>query len=1071
MAKKSPLYFSLGLLLWMVPLSGYAQNLSLKHFSASDQILPLPSQSIYTLCEDEFGYIWMSAYGAGIARYNGNEFQLFGPESGVPSLVVEILQDEKGRLWVCGRNKLVVSNVPLNSQNNDSIQFVSSLDGIDLLENFSFKNTCIDPKGRIWASDDSVLVRYSYNAAQQLEVDTLLKFATQVFPHQLSNLFAQQDGSIWGNLLPEGDLIQFDPDADHFRPLDTLETSSSGKLLSLNYEDARGGLWLNNAKEYLYLPPEKSGQQSLPGPINLGGRLTGITQLTDSLLVGAVTGIGMVTFSVHSGQVINTYGLSEGFSTLGMLDLHLDANRNLWIAHAAGLDRVSADFRAFGAYTAESQGASAPFLPEAGVNVNLTGWKGFEQKEDQPLVLAGTTKGLAILSEEGAPQWIGHEGEFLSPIVLGLATDSENRLWISSTVQGMNCLYPAGKTGDFPFKGQPTSMNIGGKKFQLGTLASGYLYFPRIISLPQKEPGLSSTESLWGVSRSQVQFLFKGKWIWFNSDNGFLVGTPNAITDDNKGTIFIGGSEGLIKTKDAVRQEQAIAIMNTAQPHDSRAGVLLAKGQYFSPIPLVWNKDSFKVVSTLLWHEGNLWAGVSGGMLVLDGESFESKAFIPLEEVDPGSVCLSPRSENIWVGSASGLFEIDSKAFKVLRRTRKADGLLSETNWGVDVLSASQDGTLFYGTTDGLMKYKPWLDQIDSADFQVYVQEISYKEDRWGKNELTLRYAALAFRDEASIMYKTRLIGYDEEWSAPSKNTSIRYTNLSAIFLPKTYRFEVQAKDYRGIWKKTHEEYEIIAKPPYWLSFWAFMLYAFFIGALVQAYTRWQVKQQLRKRALEEAKIIRQQRDEIQKQNQEKELLLKEIHHRVKNNLQTVSSLLNLQSEHIEDDSVKEAVAEGQHRVQSMALIHQKLYQRENLAAIEMKDYLGQLGEGLLESFGVDANRVQIKLEMQELELDVDSAIPIGLIVNELLTNSLKYAFPDERKGEITLSLDLTAEKILSMKLKDDGVGIDGVKNSKGTAFGSQLIRLLTRQLGGKRIELEEAGFGVLFTFTRFKAL
>jgi two-component sensor histidine kinase len=193
--------------------------------------------------------------------------------------------------------------------------------------------------------------------------------------------------------------------------------------------------------------------------------------------------------------------------------------------------------------------------------------------------------------------------------------------------------------------------------------------------------------------------------------------------------------------------------------------------------------------------------------------------------------------------------------------------------------------------------------------------------------------------------------------------------------------------------------------------------------------------------------------------NAENELLLKEIHHRVKNNLEVVSSLLALQSAQVSDQSVKDAMLEGQNRVQSIGIVHQKLYRGENLAAVEMKDYFLNLGENVLDTFGADS-RVTIECAMNELELDIDTAVPLGLIVNEILTNALKYAFPDGRKGAIKIQLEKTAPYNLRLKIADDGVGKSG--SIQGTGFGSQLVALLTQQLDGKLHEQDQDQAGTL---------
>jgi two-component sensor histidine kinase len=192
------------------------------------------------------------------------------------------------------------------------------------------------------------------------------------------------------------------------------------------------------------------------------------------------------------------------------------------------------------------------------------------------------------------------------------------------------------------------------------------------------------------------------------------------------------------------------------------------------------------------------------------------------------------------------------------------------------------------------------------------------------------------------------------------------------------------------------------------------------------------------------------------------EVLLKEIHHRVKNNLQTISSLLFLQSAHIQDIDIKKAVAAGQHRVESIALIHQKLYQRENLAAIEMKDYLTNLGQTLIDTFAKNPEKINLNVEMEELEMDVDTAVPLGLIANELINNTLKYAFPEDQSGEITIKMKESADEKVELFIADNGVGVSNAKS--GTAFGKQLIGLLAAQLNGKVESGNQNGYWTRFS-------
>ncbi len=209
--------------------------------------------------------------------------------------------------------------------------------------------------------------------------------------------------------------------------------------------------------------------------------------------------------------------------------------------------------------------------------------------------------------------------------------------------------------------------------------------------------------------------------------------------------------------------------------------------------------------------------------------------------------------------------------------------------------------------------------------------------------------------------------------------------------------------------------------------------------------------------------------------NAENELLLKEIHHRVKNNLEVVSSLLALQSAQIDDPSVQSAMLASQNRVHSMGIIHQKLYQGENLAAIEMRDYFINLSENILDSFNAEGH-IKVECDMPKLVLDVDTAVSIGLITNELLTNSLKYAFNEKENGAIKISLTeqdtaSNTEGAYLLKISDDGIGKPVNEQAKGTGFGTQLVNLLTKQLDGKLTYEINNGTIVTLVFKKPKLL
>ncbi len=194
----------------------------------------------------------------------------------------------------------------------------------------------------------------------------------------------------------------------------------------------------------------------------------------------------------------------------------------------------------------------------------------------------------------------------------------------------------------------------------------------------------------------------------------------------------------------------------------------------------------------------------------------------------------------------------------------------------------------------------------------------------------------------------------------------------------------------------------------------------------------------------------------------EKEALLREVHHRVKNNLQIIISLLNLQSRYMTDEATLSAFRESQNRIKVMAIVHEKLYQSDNLSQIELGEYLRFLANSLFQFFGMSGKGLTFTSDIHDIFLAIDSAIPVGLIVNELISNSLKYAFPDGKTGEISLAIQ-RVDRTLTILFKDNGVGIPKDFDWRNaTSLGLRLVITLVDQLDGT-IELDRSS-GTAFT-------
>jgi len=208
---------------------------------------------------------------------------------------------------------------------------------------------------------------------------------------------------------------------------------------------------------------------------------------------------------------------------------------------------------------------------------------------------------------------------------------------------------------------------------------------------------------------------------------------------------------------------------------------------------------------------------------------------------------------------------------------------------------------------------------------------------------------------------------------------------------------------------------------------------------------------------------LRKAKDKIEEKNREREILLKEIHHRVKNNLQIISSILNMQSRKLTDSSARSAVNEGRSRIKSMSLIHEKLYSSNQLTVINMQEYIEDLSGFLFKTYKPDCD-IARQIEAEELTLDIDTAIPVGLILNELISNALKYAFQEQGTGQLNISFSKLEDEY-TLRVADSGKGLPIDFNSI-ESMGMRLVNVLTEQLNGLIDVKNEAGA----TFTiRFK--
>ena len=381
------------------------------------------------------------------------------------------------------------------------------------------------------------------------------------------------------------------------------------------------------------------------------------------------------------------------------------------------------------------------------------------------------------------------------------------------------------------------------------------------------------------------------------------------------------------------------------------------------------------------------------------------------------------------------VFYILSK--EIVERKNVENQIRQERDFSERLLNSSIDGIVAYDQKLIFSLWNPGMENLTGINqsqvlgkniFEAFPLLEKIGEDKNILGTLKGNYAIV--KDKFFSIPETRRKGYIEAYYSPIYNPDREIIGGLVIIRDRTKRklaLEALEKSKKELEKRVEERTSDLIK--------------------VNESLRREIKQR------EEAQ------EQINNSLKEKVVLLREIHHRVKNNLQVISSLLNLQSGYILDKKSLEVFRESQNRVRSMALVHEKLYRSKSLTKIEFSDYINSLARDLFNSYSIDKRRIVFTSNFEGTFLEVDTGILCGLIVNELISNSLKHAFPDGKEGEIFVSMRLNPDNRFDLIIKDNGIGFPIDIDFRNTdSLGLQLVTSLTSQLGGE-IKLERNGF------------
>jgi signal transduction histidine kinase/ligand-binding sensor domain-containing protein len=831
-------------LLVTLPLA--AEELPFRHFTSSDQVNPLSSASVQKVTQDHLGYIWFAFYSSGLTRYDGHAMEEYGTDDGLRDLTIrEVDEDGTHHLWVGSESGLVVSEKPLDAyEPGKRVKFVSAV-GSERLPQMRVRRNCLVTgiDGWIWAGVQDRLVRYRFRG------DTLERGTIDSVPmtEGIACMLIRRDGTVLVGL-NNGSVLPFDREGKFRGPLQGLPPCVTGSLT----EARDGALWGGCTNGVVW-----RGQGERYDIVNhdLSERIVSILETSRGEVWIASLGSGAVR--IDGRNVADRFVVNRTSDLLGdtLWSLYEDREGNIWFAQNGGISRLRKDYRAFEALTGHSHSGEQPALPDPSAFCILAREAGARGPWANQMFI-GTGGGLAMFAPDRTRTLLRVSEGLLSNSVYSLARDAEGRIWIG-TVGGVNCLSTVADAPSMMAASTRKSITIAG----VPAVNTSYPVDTTYLVQPFTIQG---AETIWLAGIHGLNCLAHGQWFTFGTRAGLPPAGTTAVAVDDDGYVWAG-------TPDS-------GLLRSLAPFSPAATPPLDEKKFFAP---AWSHATgarTDSVRTLLWAGGKLWSGTANGLAILDTKPLHTVATLPDAALGGSMVAglmLSPNGQSVWVSQNAGLAEVDLRDFHVRARISKADGLIDDEAWAYDPLAVGDDGRVYLATPSGVSIFNPALREPNAEPPIVRFRDVAFHEDRSGNNEISIAYAALTFSDESRAVYRTRLFGYDNGWSAARPDAKIRYTNLPAYLFPKSYRFGVMARNSDGVWSLP-QLYEFSVLPAWWLRWWALIAYIALIVALASLANRLRVRR-LERRNRELQAIVSARTHELEALDKMVEVINREL--------------------------------------------------------------------------------------------------------------------------------------------------------------------------------------------------
>jgi signal transduction histidine kinase/ligand-binding sensor domain-containing protein len=810
----------------------HGEELPFRHFTPDHPRVPLPSSSVQAIRQDSLGYIWLGFFNSGLGRYDGRTVELYSTADGLADLTVrEVVEDTQGYLWVGSDSGLVVSEIPLpRYRPGERVRFRSEIGAAPLTRTRMHHNFFdADDSGGLWVvTAGDGLLRY------RIEEGKLVERRLRIEPSDLeperagSALTVRRDAAVW--VATEDGSIAWLPGGA--KTLELIDSSASRSPTTAFHEGRDGTLWGGRRDGTVYRVDEDGPTPRLVVVTTL------LTEAVSSLhetsrgeLWASSRGTGVVRLQIADPTSAELVGRRQGLLSETVWHVLVDREENLWLAHNAGVSRLRPNYRAFGQVTGHWQAGVQPLLPVPAAFAALPPGAG------DTYTWVGTEGGLTALAPgDKAPgdktATLTTDDGLLSNSVYSLRRDTEGRIWAGGP-GGLNVLSFAGVAPPpMPKAATVQEGHLLGRSVTLsGIDFIGTVYATELFDLPRRDA--SALPSVWVCGTGGLAVHADGRWFFARTAAGLPGAGVTHPAFEPSGRVWLGTKDsGILVSREPLTLELL------AELTDDHGEV---QEPLFEPFWDPSNGAPTSNVQNLLAFPApaespKLWAGTSAGLFALDSNDAQILHRLDSSRGDLGGdyvMGMTRASGSLWVTQNAGLAEIDPVDGHVLRRLSKLDGLVSNEAWVAYALASDETGVLYLATPKGLSIYRQELDETDVAKPRLALRNALFQQNFSGENELTVDYAALYFINEQQVRYRTRVVGLDDNWSEPTTEVTFHYTNFPTLGFVRAYTFEVTATVDAATWLEEPLRYSFRARPAWWLTWWAGLLYAVGFGTSV----------------------------------------------------------------------------------------------------------------------------------------------------------------------------------------------------------------------------------------------